>query len=504
MTDWMLNDIVKWLLAKAVLASLHALWGLLASTAFTSPDVTVLPQVAAITSKSQTVVNVSFVLAIITAGITVMTHESIQIRYGVGELAPRLVVGFIASHFSTPLCRNLIETANALTRALTGEGVGSQDSFAHLLRVITDAMNDPDNAFLLAVVGLILAGLTAMLLVTWLVRLGVLIVLVGIAPLALACHATPYTDGVARLWWRSILGLLATVLLQALALYTTLDIFLRPDANLPALGLPKENGILNLLIVVCLLWAVVKIPGLMRRYVTGGGSQTNVLGLMVRMALVQPLTRMIPGLGRGGRAAGRAGAARGAARGGGGGGRGPSAANTAMAYWRPRMPRPTPATTRTPAPAGGAAGTAGGQQAAPRTPIPAGVTPATAMPRTRPAWRGGRTAAPAGSPSLAPAQPVVPAGVTPATAMPRTRPTWRTGGAAAPSAGGRSTAQPRPGVPRGITPATAMPQARPPWRTGAAAPPAGGRTAAQPRPGAPRGVNPANAMPRTRPAWRRP
>lgn len=125
-----------------------------------------------------------------------------------------------------------------------------------------------------------------------------LIVLVGIAPIALACHATPNTDGVARLWWRSILGLLATVLLQALALYTTLDIFLNPDANLPALGLPKENGILNLLIVVCLLWAVVKIPGLMRRYVTGGGSQTNVLALMVRMAVVQPLTRMIPGLGR--------------------------------------------------------------------------------------------------------------------------------------------------------------------------------------------------------------
>jgi hypothetical protein len=460
MADWLLSDVVKWVLANAVLSSLNALWGMLAATQLTNPDVTVLPQVAAITSRSHLVVNIGFVLAIITAGITVMTHESIQIRYGIGDLAPRLVVGFIASNFSTTLCKNLIDTANAVTRAMTGEHVGSQDSFAHLLRVINDALNDPDSAVLLAVIGLILAVLTAMLVIGWLIRLGVLIVLVGVAPVALACHATPYTDPVARLWWRSILGLLATVLLQALALYTTLNIFLSPDANLQALGGPKDAGALNLLIVVCLLWAVVRIPGLMRKYVMRGGGQSNVLGLMVRMALVQPLMRMIPGLGRGGRAAARAGVARGATRGG--AGRGPSMANTAIAYWRPRMPRPTPATARTPAPAG-SAGTTDGQQATPRPSIPAGVTPATAMPRTRPAWRGGRPAAPAANPS--PARPWVPGGVTPATAMPPTRPAWRTGAAGSPPpAGGRSGAQPRPGTPRGVTPATAMPRTRPPWR----------------------------------------
>jgi len=455
----MLDATMAWLTAVA-LAAIKALWGLLANSAFTSPDVTVLPQVAAITSKSQMVVNTGFILAIITAGITVMTHESIQVRYGIGDLAPRLVVGFVASNFSTPLCQNLIELANALTRALTGEGIGSQDAFGQLLRVTTSALTNPSNAFLLAIIGMIIAALTAMLLATWLVRIGVLIVLVGIAPVALACHATPFTDGAARLWWRAFLGLLATVGLQALALHTALDIFLRPDANLPDIGLPQDpTGTLNLFIVMCLLWTVVKIPGLMGRYVVGGGSRTNIAGLLVRMVLAQQLSGVfrIPRLGRSGRAAAAAAAGRsGAGRGG------PSVSNTVIGYWRPRMPRPTPAATRSPAPAGSPA--AGGPSVAPARPrIPAGVNPATAMPKTRPAWRGGRPAAPAGSPPAAPARPVVPPGVTPATAMPPTRPPWRTS-AGVPPAGGISAALPRPTAPPGVTPATAMPRSKPAWR----------------------------------------
>jgi hypothetical protein len=63
----MLDTIVGWL-AKAILAALKALWGLLAQTAFTSPDVTVLPQVATVSGRSQLVVNTAFILAIIAVG----------------------------------------------------------------------------------------------------------------------------------------------------------------------------------------------------------------------------------------------------------------------------------------------------------------------------------------------------------------------------------------------------------------------------------------------------
>src|SRR6266540_4215950 len=232
MADWLLDGIVAWLLSFTV-DTLNQLWALLARTAFTTPDVTAAPQVVAIAGRSLAIVDTCFGLAITAAGITVMARETLQVRYGVADLAPRLVVGFIAANFSQPICQQAIALANALT---------------------------------------------AMLLVAWLVRLVVLVVLVGIAPVALACHALPYTDGAARLWWRALLGCLGVVVLQALALHTTVSVFLDPRANLPALGIPNDpSGTVNLLIVACLLWATVKSPGLVGRYVTrGGGGRTMV------------------------------------------------------------------------------------------------------------------------------------------------------------------------------------------------------------------------------------
>lgn len=95
---------------------------------------------------------------------------------------------------------------------------------------------------------------------------GLLVVAVGIAPIALALHGTPQTEGAAKLWWRTILGTLGTVVMQAVALHTTLSIFLNPNTNLTVLGLPGDPGaVMNLLIVVCLLWGVLKIPVPMSR-----------------------------------------------------------------------------------------------------------------------------------------------------------------------------------------------------------------------------------------------
>src|SRR4051794_17343450 len=196
MAGWLLNEAISWL-AEAIQVTLTALWGLLASTAFTTPDVGTLPQVPAITGKAMVIVNAGFILAIITAGIMVMTNGIVQSRYGVGELLPRLVIGWIAANFAIPLCRNVIQFANALTEALTGDGVTSQGSLARLQQVSFDSLNNPPSALLAVIIGLIIAVLTGMLLITSIVRMGVLIILVGVSPLALACHATPFTDGAA-------------------------------------------------------------------------------------------------------------------------------------------------------------------------------------------------------------------------------------------------------------------------------------------------------------------
>src|SRR5205814_7010030 len=60
------------------------------------------------------------------------------------------------------------------------------------------AFTNAPTALLTVVFAVVLAGLTGMLLMQWLVRLGLLVVLVGAAPIALACHATPFTDPAAK------------------------------------------------------------------------------------------------------------------------------------------------------------------------------------------------------------------------------------------------------------------------------------------------------------------
>lgn len=201
----------------------------------------------------------------------------------------------IAANFATPLCRALIETGNALTQALTGEPIASRASLGQLLRLVNDAVANPGNPLLIGVIALLLAVLVAMLLVAWIVRLITLIVLVGVAPAALACHALPYTDAAARLWWRAMLGCVSVVVLQALALHTTFSILLDPAANRPALGVPNDpTGVFNLFIVACLLWVTVRIPALVRRYVMTGGPR-SIAGDAVRLVVVQQLTRGLDG-----------------------------------------------------------------------------------------------------------------------------------------------------------------------------------------------------------------
>jgi hypothetical protein len=136
----------------------------------------------------------------------------------------------------------------------------------------------------------------------------VLVVAVGISPIALALHGTPQTEGAAKLWWRTILGTLGTVVIQAVALHTTLSIFLNPGSSFPVLGLPIPGGepgaVMNLLIVVCLLWGIVKVPALMRRYITQ--TRPSSMGMILRVVLVQQLTRGVSRAFGGGRGAFRA------------------------------------------------------------------------------------------------------------------------------------------------------------------------------------------------------
>jgi hypothetical protein len=226
-----------------------------------------------------------------------MGHGTFQIRYQVKDLLPRLVFGFVIANFGVELCRMLIETANALMTAMVGQTASGTKVVEFVKARIVSAMSDPAAAVLAVVIGLIIVVLFYLLLVGWFARIVTLIVLAGVAPVALACHALPQTQAVASLWWRSLLGCLATPVLQAVFFSTGVELLLDPDRNVQILLLGTGPGtpgtdVFNLFIAACLLWVTVRIPKLVARYLTRGG-QMSTAGLVLRAVVVGSITRRL-------------------------------------------------------------------------------------------------------------------------------------------------------------------------------------------------------------------
>ncbi|MET7968781.1 hypothetical protein [Micromonospora sp. NPDC005305] len=305
--NWLLDQILDWL-AAAILASLDALFGVISSALLITPNVTGLPQVQALTGRSVLVVDTVFVLAFIAAGLLTMTAGGSETsRYTAKDLIPRLIVGFVAAHFSQVWCGMLIDLANALTAALTTPD-GDSDGALRAIKTHITAGQDKIAVLLFVVCVAIIAVLLAGTAFSVIVRFAAVLVLTAFAPLALACHALPQTDPIARLWWKAYIGTLAVPVVQGFTLYAGQWMLTDPEHLLPTLGLPVEpGGAINLFVVMVMLWTTLRVPALMRRYVAagGGGRGSNMIGAAVRVIVVQQATRAIPGLGRGLRAVGR-------------------------------------------------------------------------------------------------------------------------------------------------------------------------------------------------------
>jgi hypothetical protein len=384
MMGWLFDQATAWLLGFTR-DTLNQTWALLVATLFHLPDVTGLPQVAAVSGRALAIVNTGFVVVIMIVGVVVMTRDTVQSQYGLAELAPRMVIGLVAANFAPTICQAITTTANALVEALTGQGIASERSLAALLRVVTGALTNPTSALLVTLIGLTIDVLLALLLVGWIARFVALIVAVGVAPAALACHALPWTEPIAQAWWRTMGGLSITVVLQAVALNTSLAIFLDPAANLPSYGLPSDpTGLLNLFIVAVLLYATVRIPALVRRQLTPG-ARPNLAATIVRFIVIHQLTR---GLSTGLRSAFGAGRLGGARPPGPGRGPGGTSGPSPRGGGSPGRPgggavsrRPTPGPGRGPASPSSGTGT-GRHSGHPRSATPPATpgSPATAAP----------------------------------------------------------------------------------------------------------------------------
>jgi len=244
---------------------------LLGATLLATPDVTG-GRVGDLWLVSLGIANTCFVLFVLAGGIVVMGHETVQTRYAVKDIAPRLVVGAIAANVSLALAGVGIGLANALSSALLGQGVDAHSATA-VLRQLALAPLDTGGIFL-TLLGLVVAVLAVVLLLTYLIRVAVLVLLIAAAPLALVCHALPQTEGAARLWWRAYVGCLTIQVGQSLVLVTAVRVFFAADGH-AALGLTASGSLVDVLLACCLLYVLVKIPSWVGRAVfSGHGSST--------------------------------------------------------------------------------------------------------------------------------------------------------------------------------------------------------------------------------------
>jgi hypothetical protein len=258
-----INDWVRELVARAISPAVD----LAARSVLATPKLTGQgSRVRELWQRSQQLANAGYVLLVAAGGVLLMTNETLQARYTLKEVAPRLVLGMMASNTSLPVIGWGIDAANALARALLGPGVDPRQAEATLKAVLIFPLDGAST--LLLVAGIVVVGLAVVLAASYVLRVAVLVALTVAAPLALACHGLPQTEAVARWWWRAVGACLAIPVAQALVLSCALRVFFHHQQD-QLLGLGGAR-LVDVLVATCLLWLLARIPTWAARLVFTG------------------------------------------------------------------------------------------------------------------------------------------------------------------------------------------------------------------------------------------
>jgi hypothetical protein len=385
---------------QTVLAdALNPLLGMLSDTLLTTPSPTQLPGLRELWNGSWQIVVAIYGLFVVVAGILLMGYESVQTRYSMREIAPRITVGFLAGALSLTVAGFAVDTANALAQAVLDLGVDPDGGAVGLRQLLTSAVTTDSGAVFLLLLGLaIVVGLVAVLL-GYVVRVMLTVVLIAGAPIALMFHALPQTEGIARWWWRTFAACLAIQVVQSLTLITALNLLLQPGRGFSVFtepggpgGPPQSQALPTMLAVLALLFILYRIPfWLLAGSRVGHGR--SLIGSIVRgfiayraLGLLRGRSTRRPargGPGTGGGASGGTGGAPGAPGGGPRGG--PSGGSGG--------PRGSGRGTGPGRPGGPSTGGGGGPGAGPGRPGRRPASPGAAAPRPARARRPGPVAA---------------------------------------------------------------------------------------------------------------
>ncbi|MHB1615272.1 MAG: hypothetical protein ACYCYA_13320, partial [Actinomycetes bacterium] len=272
-----------------VKSALNPILKLLGHTVLATPELTGQGRVLDLWGVSAGIANVVVVLFVLAGGALVMGHETLQTRYAAKDIAPRIVVAVIAANASLALVGIAIHLVNGLSLALLGPGVDPSNATSVLTQLVTAPL--ASGGIFLVLMGLVAAVLGLVLLAVYVIRVALLVLLVAAAPLALICHALPQTEGLARLWWRAVAGLLAVQVAQALVLITALRVFFASDGH-ATLGLASSGGLVDILIAICLLYVLVRIPAWVSRAVFAGTAHSpGSIGRAVKTVVIYKALR---------------------------------------------------------------------------------------------------------------------------------------------------------------------------------------------------------------------
>ncbi|MFN2490288.1 MAG: hypothetical protein ABR529_11245 [Actinomycetota bacterium] len=256
-----INDWFKGIIQSA----LAPVFDLFSRTVFSTPELTSQGRLVSLWRISLGIADAALILFALTGGGIVMTSGDVGARMTAKEALPRLLLAAFTANASLLIVDQVTRLSNAVCAAIVGSGGDPRSVADQLAELVSGAFTNP----FLALLGLVVIVLGLFVVATFVLRIAALVVLIAGAPLLLVCHSLPHTEHLARLWWRAMLAALAVPVAQALVLAAALKIVLSSEM----LGL-SSSGLVDLLVVSCLLYLILKIPLLAANAVkSGSGSR---------------------------------------------------------------------------------------------------------------------------------------------------------------------------------------------------------------------------------------
>jgi hypothetical protein len=277
----------RWI-SSLVSDAVNGVLNALATTVMSTPNLAADGNVVRLWTQMLVIADALIGLFVLAGAVILMSHETLQTRYGLKEILPRLVIGVVAANASLSLVGLETGFANALARAVMGSGISAQDVSASLGNLVTNAI--AGNVFI-ALVGLAFAVMAAVVIVTYLIRIAVFIVLIIAAPFALITYCLPQTEAVAWFWWRATTGVFGVQLGQSLVLLAAVRVMFNGQSNADILNPLRTGGaLIDLLAGCCLMLLLIRIPVWTTHTVLGGGHRSRTAGMLRNILLYKGFT----------------------------------------------------------------------------------------------------------------------------------------------------------------------------------------------------------------------